>query len=308
MRTRRIAIAAALAVAGGLAVVFVFMREPERFVPPAADAAKPDEDLARDELEQGLRAVAVGHSTAALPVLQRAYDRTLSRVGDRSADLAPYLDALAAAKCARGNLREALRHHDRSVALRVAAFGERDPRVAIGLVARAKTRLEAGDIEGARRDIEAARSIDPANEVVAVEREIAGAVDGAIAPSATAATASATAATVPATATTPPTAAAADTAALRARYAPDLDPAVAADIAASLLGAGDRAGAADILGKTAASLGNEPSRTALRVFTLLTRASEAQAPAAARAAIALHQAMPALGRPGYDELWELSKR
>ena len=56
------------------------------------------------------------------------------------------------------------------------------------------------------------------------------------------------------------------------------------------------------------TLPNEPSRTALRVFTLLARASDAQAPAAARAAIALHQAMPQLERPGYDELWELSRR
>lgn len=284
MRTRRLAIAAALIVVAALAVL-LSTRDPERFVPPAADAAQRDEDVARQELDQGLRDVAEGHSTAALPVLQRAYDRTLSRVGDHGVDLAPYLDALAAAKRARGKLRDALKQHDRSIDLRVAAFGAKDRRVAVGLVERAKTRLEAGDIEGARHDLLAARAIDPRVESIALERDINSAVDGSIAP-----------------------ATAGDVAALRARYTPDLDAAIAADIAASLLAAGDREGAADILAKTAASLGNEPSRTALRVFTLLARVSEAQAPAAARAAIALHQAMPALGRPGYDELWEISKR
>ena len=95
---------------------------------------------------------------------------------------------------------------------------------------------------------------------------------------------------------------------MRARFKPDLDPSFAAALAPALLAVADRAGAADILARTTATLGNEPTRTALRVFTQLAHASDTQAAAAARAAIALHQAMPALDRTGYDELWALSKR
>jgi len=95
---------------------------------------------------------------------------------------------------------------------------------------------------------------------------------------------------------------------LRARYKPDEDPALTSALAAAQVAIGDRAAAADILAKTAAALGNEPTRTALRVFTQLAHASDTQAQAAARAAIALYQAMPALDRAEHDEMWTISRR
>jgi eukaryotic-like serine/threonine-protein kinase len=308
------------------------------------------------EMNRGSIDLAIGDSTAAVVLFQRAYDRVLSALGDHHPDLAIYLDKLAAAKRARGKLREALQLHDRSIDLRVAAFGTEDRAVATGLLYRAQTRLEAGDVDGARRDLDDAKTIRQKafgatspriGEVIAVQGELAAATgdlpralslyDEAakldprldLAARRVAAGGTVDVATIPSIAQgellsiervgalaaraallhpTKPEEALALAAALRTRYKPDLDPSFAAAVAPALLVTGDRTGAAVILAKATATLGNEPTRTALRVFTQLAHASDTQAAAAARAAIALHQAMPALARPGYDELWALSKR
>jgi len=319
------------------------------------DPLRPDQ-RALLEMNRGSIDLAIGDSTAAFVLFQRAYDRVLSALGDHHPDLAIYLDKLAAAKRARGKLREALQLHTRSIELRVAAFGNDDRAVATGLLYSAQTKLEAGDVEGARHDLDEAKTIRQkafgaasprVGELVAAQGELATATgdhERALALYEEAATLDprlelsarrfAAGATID-LATIPPLApnelisieraaalaarvellqranhaddARTLAAALRTHYKPDRDPALAAAIASALVAAGDRAGAAGILAKTAAALGNEPTRTALRVFTQLAHASDAQAVAAARAAIALHQAMPALDRPDYDGLWALSK-
>jgi eukaryotic-like serine/threonine-protein kinase len=321
----------------------------------STDPLRPDQ-RALLEMNRGSIDLALADSTAALVLFQRAYDRVLSAVGDRHPDLAIYLDKLAAAKRVRGKLREALQLHDRGIELRVAAFGTDDRAVATGLLYRAQTRLEAGDIEHARRDLDAAKTIRQTTfgatsprvaEIIATQAEVAAAVGdreralalydeaakldarlelsarrfaaggnvdvAAIPPlgqgellsvERVGALAARVALLHPAHAEEARVLAAA----LRARYKPELDPSFAAALAPALVVAGDRTGAAEILAKTTAALGNEPTRTALRVFTQLAHTSDTQAAAAARAAIALHQAMPALERPRYDELWALSKR
>ncbi len=308
------------------------------------------------EMNRGSIDLAAGNSTAALVLFQRAYDRVLSALGDHHPELAIYLDKLAAAKRARGKLREALAIHDRSIDLRVAAFGTEDRAVATALLYRAQTKLEGGDVEGARHDLDDARTIrqkafGPASprvgEIVAAQAELAaaagdreralvlydeatklvprlelaarrfaagGSVDVAsIAPLAASEVVSieragALAARVALLVPSHADEARALASALRARYKAELDPSFAAAVGAALLAANDRAGAAEILGKTAAALGNEPTRTALRVFSALAHASDTQAAAAARAAIALYQAMPALDRAEHDEMWSISRR
>jgi eukaryotic-like serine/threonine-protein kinase len=308
------------------------------------------------EMNRGSIDLAIGDSPAALALFQRAYDRVLSALGDHHPDLAIYLDKLAAAKRARGKLREALQLHDRSIELRVAAFGTDDRAVATGLLYRAQTRLEAGDVEGARHDLEAAKTIRDKTfgstspriaEIIAAQGELATAVGNhghalalydeaakldprldlaarrfaaggsldvkSIAPLVqdellSVERVGALAARVALLQPSYSHEAVALAAALRTRFKPELDPSFAAAVAPALLVTGDRTGAAVILAKATAALGNEPTRTALRVFTQLARASDTQAAAAARAAIALHQAMPALDRPDYDALWSLSKR
>ena len=52
-------------------------------------------------------------------------------------------------------------------------------------------------------------------------------------------------------------------------------------------------------------LGNEPTRTALRVYITLARGGNVQA---ARAAISVYQALPELARTDYDEMWNLTTR
>ncbi|HEX5062861.1 MAG TPA: serine/threonine-protein kinase [Kofleriaceae bacterium] len=309
------------------------------------------------EMNRGSIELAVGNSAGALTLFQRAYDRVLSALGDNHPELAIYIDKLAAAKRSRGKLREALQLHDRSIELRIAAFGTEDRAVATGLLYRAQTKLEAGDIEGARRDLDDARAIRQktfgatsprVGEIVAAQGELASAAgnqeralilyDEAIKLDPRlelAARRFAAGGTVDLDAIAPlgpgellsieragalaariallqnanrADEARALAATLRARYKPGEDPALASALASAQLAAGDRTAAADILAKTAAALGNEPTRTALHVFTQLAHASDTQAQAAARAAIALYQAMPALDRAEHDEMWAISRR
>jgi tetratricopeptide (TPR) repeat protein len=309
------------------------------------------------EMNRGTIDLATGSSAAALVLFQRAYDRVLAAFGDYHPALAIHIDMLAAAKRARGQLREALRLHDRSIELRLAAFGRDDRSVATALLYRAQTKLEGGDIVGARRDLDDAKAIGHTSfgatsprigEIIAAQGDVAAAAGDreralALYDDATAldprlelaARRFAAGAIVELDRIAPLVGreslsverigalavrvallvqakrddeARVLAAALRAHYTPELDPGVAAAVAPALLAVGDRAGAADLLAKTAVSLGNEPTRTALRVFGLLAHASDTQAPTAARAAISLYQAMPALDRAEHDEMWMISRR
>jgi tetratricopeptide (TPR) repeat protein len=228
--------------------------------------------------------------------------------------------------------------------------------VATGLLYRAQTKLEAGDSDGARRDLDDAKAIRQKafgatspriGEIVAAQGELAAATGdreravalydeaGKLDPRLDlSARRVGVGVAVPLDAIPPlaanellsidrvgalaarvellqaaakPDEARALAAALRARYKANLDPAFGVGVASALLAAGDRTGAVEILSKCATALGNEPTRTALRVFGQLARTNSAQSAAAARAAIALHQAMPALERTDYDALWAISK-
>jgi eukaryotic-like serine/threonine-protein kinase len=334
----------------------------------AEDALRPGQ-RAVIEMNLGAVALAAGHSEEALVVLRRARDRVLAAVGDEHPDLALYADKLAAAHRARGQLRDALRLHDRSLVLRVAAFGDDDRAVATTLYHRALTYLEGGDIDRANADLSRAEAIRTRvygeasprlGEILAARADAlvaAGHVLPGTAPPerlerarelyARAAaldprlelTARRAAAGDPAELAALPSLAPGETLSLdragvlalrvallshhgqadearalarvlRDRFAPELDATLADAVAGALLAAGDRAAAAEVWEIAAVKLGNEPTRTALRVFTGLAHASETRAPAAARAAIALHQAMPALDRggPAYDALWAISRR
>src|SRR3569623_1847811 len=74
----------------------------------------------------------------------------------------------------------------------------------------------------------------------------------------------------------------------------------------ALLAKGDRDGAARVLRAEVADLGEEPTRSALRIYVALARAT--QDPQAARAAVSAYQAMPEARRDAYDEMWDLSRR
>ena len=307
------------------------------------------------EMNRGSLDLAFGDSRAALVLFTQARDRVLAALGDHHPDLAIYEDKLAAAKRARGLEREALKLHDHSIELRRAAFGDGDRALATGLIYRAQTRLEVGDLDGARGDLEAARKIREqafgatsvrVGEVVALIGDVkaaAGDTDtagvlydqaakldarielaprlyaigrpveaAAIEPLATGETlsidrANALAVRVALLAKSGQAdAATALATALHARYRPALDAALGAAIGEALLAAGDRTRAADVLGKTAAALGNEPTRTALRVFIGLAHSS-ADPAQAARAAVAVYQALPRLARSAFDEMWKLAK-
>ena len=89
--------------------------------------------------------------------LTKARDRVIGAFGDRHPELALYDDKLAAARRARGKLRDALALHDRSLALRTAAFGADDRAVATSLYHRAADRARGrrareGRALAARRD------------------------------------------------------------------------------------------------------------------------------------------------------------
>ncbi len=323
----------------------------------STDALRP-EQRAVIEMNLGSVELAQGDSTAALATLTRARDRVLAALGDHHPDLALYADKLAAAQRARGKLRDALRLHDQSLALRRQAFGDADRSIATSLLHRAQTKIEAGDIRGAKDDIaraltireavygkdsprlgeiflargdafaaggdraeaegayERAHELDERFDVAARRYRIGADVTlDAIAPLApgetpsvdrTAALAARIALLVAAKRTDDATALAVT---LRGRYHPGLDPALALAVASAMFAASDRAGTAQLLATVAPALPNEPSRTALAIFVLLANASDknADAQAAARAAIALYQALPELDRADMDSMWAISR-
>jgi hypothetical protein len=218
------------------------------------------------ERSLGLELVEHGASIVALPILQDARDRALR---EHDHDLPAYDDALAAAFRARGRLRDAHRYHRESL-----AAGETPAR----LIARAQTEIEGGELRAAFADLAKARDLggditDPLVEASAAARDLPDWVIRQRPPARPA----------------------------RPRPPSDADPALIADFAEHV----DAHAATALLTAAAAQLGNEPTRTALRIYIDLARGGNVQA---ARAAISVYQALPELERGAYDEMWEITRR
>ncbi|MDB4952918.1 MAG: hypothetical protein JWO36_487 [Myxococcales bacterium] len=123
------------------------------------------------ELSLGTVELAAGDSFAAITTLEHAADHARTALPYKNPELAVYLDELAAAKVARGKIRDALALHDQGLALRTSAFGLHsdevsgdgragdDASVATSLLHRAQTEIEAGDLDRAHDDLERARKI-----------------------------------------------------------------------------------------------------------------------------------------------------
>lgn len=216
----------------------------------------------------GSALVAHGESRVALPLLQHARDTALRDVGPKDARLAGYDDALAAGFRARGKLRDALRYHREAVPIGGGA----------SLVERARTEIEGGDLQHAFADLQQAKAAGANIDAVAADAE-------------------AFARWVPAWVTVAPQAAPSPV--------DGDDPAAVAARGEALLAHGDRDGAAKLLRAAVPALGEEPTRSALRIYIALARAT--QDPQAARAAVSAFQAMPEARRDAYDEMWDLSR-
>ncbi len=218
----------------------------------------------------GLALVAHGESRVALPLLQHARDTALRDLGTKDARLAAYDDALAAGLRARGKLRDALRYHRESLGI-----AETGP----SLVERARTEVEGGDFQHAFADLKRAHDLGTNVDAATADAE-------------------SFARWVPTWVTVPPHAA--------PTAAEGDDPAAVAARGEALLAARDRDHAAAVLRAAVPDLGEEPTRSALRIYVALARATDD--PQAARAAVAAYQAMPDAERGVYDEMWDLSRR
>ena len=216
----------------------------------------------------GLALVEHGASSVALPMLQDARDHALRTLGDHAPALAAYDDALAAGLRARGRIREALRYHRESLAI---------AETPAGLIARARTEVEGGELRAAFADL--ARARDLGGDIAAALTDAARAARD-----------------VPdwVHVTPPPPHA------VPAHVPRDADPALAIDVAERTT---DRHAVAGILSAAVGQLGNEPTRTALRVYIRLAETGNVQA---ARAAISVYQALPELERSSYDEMWAIT--
>lgn len=224
----------------------------------------------------GTMLVAHGESRVALPLLQHARDMALRDVGPKDARLAGYDDALAAGFRACGKLREALRYHREAVPLGGGA----------SLVERARTEIEGGDLQHAFADLAEAKAAGTNVDAAAADAE-------------------AFARWVPAWVTVSPRAAASPEPSGGERPAEGDDPAAVAARGEVLLARGDRDGAARVLRAAVPDLGDEPTRSALRIYVALARAT--QDPQAARAAVSAYQAMPEARRDAYDEMWDRAR-
>jgi hypothetical protein len=219
------------------------------------------------ERSLGLELIEHGASSVALPIVQDARDRAL-REHDR--DLAAYDDALAAALRARGRLRDAHRYHRESLGI---------AETAPSLIARAWTEIEGGELHAAFGDLARARDLggniaEPLAVAAAAARDVPEWVHAQPLPARP----------------VPP------------RIPRDADPALAVEVAEHLT---DAHAAAEVLTAAVTQLGNEPTRTALRIYVDLARGGNVQA---ARAAIAVYQALPELERGAYDEMWAITRR
>jgi tetratricopeptide (TPR) repeat protein len=231
------------------------------------------EQRAAIEMNLGATQLALGDPTTALKTLQTARDRVVTARGDRHPDLAVYDDQLAAALRAQGKLRNAQKLHARSLELREAAFGREDRSIATSLYNRALTETEGGDMQKAFADLQQAiairtKAFGPTSSRLG---ELYLALSDAVSAAAT-----------------PPAWVEIDAAAMRAK-AIGLDPRLERH--------------ESTYDPDVSKLGDEPTRTALRVYIKLARAGNIQA---ARTAVSLYQALPELARTDYDEIWNLT--
>jgi tetratricopeptide (TPR) repeat protein len=254
------------------------------------------EDRAQELLRLGRSQIAAGDSTSAVKTLGDARDLVISTFGDRAPLLATYNDELAIAERNLGHLRRALALHERSLELRAANPSPDDGKA---LLYRAATKLEAGDVYGADRDATQAKAMlqkaygDSSRELAPAFALLADIADERGVPE----LAEQLRRPIDAPAAPPRMAAA---------VTDKSDPAVALAAGEALLQAGDKAGAAALLGAAAKRLGNEPTRTALHIMIAFAKASGD--PQAARTAVSLYQALPRLDRTDFDAIWELSKQ
>jgi len=264
------------------------------------------------EMNLGSVQIATGRANDAIATLTRARDRVLGALGDRHPDLALYDDKLAAALRARGKLREAMKRHDHGLELREASFGHDDRSIATSLLGRAQTEAEGGDLGKAFDDLQHALAIrtkvfgDKSPRLGDVYLAIAGAAAAARNPPPWVLDIGDDAAIRTKALALDPRLQRPDPFAGVTAVKPDDDPAVAAAVGERLLAAGDKPGATQILKAATDHLGEEPTRTALRIYIALARASGD--PQAARAAISAYQAMPEVERGANDEMWALSRR
>jgi tetratricopeptide (TPR) repeat protein len=111
------------------------------------------------EMNLGSVELSMGQSFLARSAFERAMKLATEQLGEGHPSLSIYRDKLAEADRARGRIASALAHHDASIALRTAAYGERDRSVATARLHRAETLLEAGRLVRAVEDLQAAREI-----------------------------------------------------------------------------------------------------------------------------------------------------
>lgn len=252
----------------------------------ADTAMAPGDPSPAHQMEMGLLQLGAGESKRAAEQIGRARDQTIQMLGDKHPELARYDEALAAADRARGKLREAMKLHDRALALRAAAYGDDAPVIAISLLERSRTELEGGDVAAAEHSLHRAVAIrekandarglaelwtavadcdlargdaEGANEHLAKAHQLDPTFERAVPP--------------------PPA------------FHPGIDPAVAV--------------AAKQYAAAIANAGEEPTRTALAAAIGL--ADTTKDPQAARTAISLFQAMPQLDRTDLPRMQELAR-
>jgi tRNA A-37 threonylcarbamoyl transferase component Bud32/tetratricopeptide (TPR) repeat protein len=118
-----------------------------------------DDQRALFEMNLGSIELASGATALATEAFTRALALARRSLGDDHPTLAIYLDKLAEAARARGDLEAALSLHERSLALRRGAFGPDDRAVATALFHRAETLLAARRLDEAEADLAAAEAL-----------------------------------------------------------------------------------------------------------------------------------------------------
>jgi len=110
------------------------------------------------EMNLGSVELVSGHPVAAELQFSRALASAQAALGKDHPTLGLYLDKLGIAARHRGRIAEAERRHAEALALR-NRYGEWDRAVGTSLIRRAQTRIEAGRVREAERDLERARAI-----------------------------------------------------------------------------------------------------------------------------------------------------
>jgi tetratricopeptide (TPR) repeat protein len=135
--------------------------EARRLLEGALSSGEPLREHRRAILEMNLGSVLLlaGDPEEAAAWFSRGLASARTALGDRHPGLALHVDKLATAERDRGRIARALANHAAALELRRQAYGEDDRAVASSLLRGALTRIEAGDLATARRDLERARDI-----------------------------------------------------------------------------------------------------------------------------------------------------